>query len=107
VSGVDAFAYSWRGENVWLVPPPKLVLRTVAHCKASKAQGILIIPKWTSAVYWPTICNGCHFISGITMLYEYKNPKNFFVACPFGNNVFSSAAFKGNILILKLDFRRF
>ena len=30
-SGVDAFSYSWCRKR-W-VPPPKLVLKTVEHCK--------------------------------------------------------------------------
>jgi len=104
---VDAFAYSWCRVNVWLVSPPKLVIKAIEHCKVSKAQGIIIIPKWTSAIFWPYIwSNGC-FVQGLKLLYEYKNPKHFFVGCPFGNSVFSGEVFKGNVLIIKLDFRRF
>jgi hypothetical protein len=52
---VDAFSQNWSGENNWLVPPIYAVIRTVKHLVAGKAQGTLIIPKWTSAAYWPLI----------------------------------------------------
>jgi hypothetical protein len=52
---VDAFSQNWSGENNWLVPPIYAVIRTVKHLVACKAKGTLIIPKWTSADYWPLI----------------------------------------------------
>ena len=52
---VDAFSPNWSGENNWLVPPIYAVIRIVKHVVACKAKGTLIIPKWTSAAYWPLI----------------------------------------------------
>ena len=65
----------------------------------------MIIPRWQSAISWPLLHNGHSWEPGITKLMEYQNPKNFFVSAPGGNDVFSPAAFKGNVLILGLDFR--
>jgi hypothetical protein len=102
--GVDAFAYSWANENCWIVPPPKIVHKVLQHMKICKARGVMIIPRWQSAISWPLLHNGQSWEPGVTKLMEYQNPKNFFVSAPGGNDAFSPAAFKGNVLILGLDF---
>ena len=55
VAGINGLAYSWEGETVWLVPPPKLIIQTIGHCRVCKAVGILIIPKLLSASFWPVV----------------------------------------------------
>ena len=54
-AGVDAFAFDWSRDNCWIVPPPSLVCRTIQHLRICKARGVLVIPKWKSAVFWPAI----------------------------------------------------
>jgi hypothetical protein len=102
--GVDAFAYNWEKEFCWLLPPPKLIPRTLKHMKRCKAIGILTIPRWMSAAYWPLIHNGTVWAEGVHLLVEYKNPCNFFKKGPYGNNVFSENRFDSNVLVLKVDF---
>jgi hypothetical protein len=102
--GIDAFAYSWAGEFAWLVPPPTLITKVVSHCKLCKAQGILIAPKWISAPFWPVLKSPAGWRAGITLLYEYSQPKAFFNRGPYGNSVFTEACFSSNVLVLKLDF---
>jgi hypothetical protein len=104
VAGVDAFAFDWGHENLWLVPPPNMVIKTVSHCKLCKATGVLIVPKWTTALFWPFIREADKWAPGITLKYEYKNPKNFFHRGAFGNSVFTEAAFASNVLVLQLNF---
>jgi hypothetical protein len=104
-TGVDAFAYNWKNETCWMVPPPNLIPKILSHCKRCKATGILVIPKWTSAFYWPILHNGTSWIRGITQVLEYKNPKNFFKRGPFGNETFTEKTFKSNVVILKLQFQ--
>jgi hypothetical protein len=106
VLGVDAFAFSWENETCWLVPPPKLIIKPVSHCKLSHAVGVMIIPKWKSALFWPFIATEDGWAQGISLLYEYENPCNFFLRGPFGNSVFTEGKFAGNVLVLKLDFKR-
>ena len=53
--GVDAFTKSWEGENNWLVPPPRLILRVLAKLKDDKSFGTLVIPKWHVSPYWPLL----------------------------------------------------
>ena len=55
--GVDAFAFDWSGENNWIVPPVGLVCKVLNHMFTCKAKGVLIVPKWKSALFWPMIWN--------------------------------------------------
>jgi hypothetical protein len=102
--GVDAFAYSWTNNFCWMVPPPNLTSKVLSHCKRCKSKGLLIIPKWKSAFFWPTLHNGTRWTDGIELLMEYKNPVNFFQRGPFGNDTFTEKRFSGNVIILLVDF---
>ena len=55
--GVDAFQYSWANENNFLVPPVYLVSRVLRHLEYFKAKGVLVVPYWTSATFYPLIIN--------------------------------------------------
>ena len=60
-AGVDAFAQDWTGDFNLLVPPPHLILQTWHYLKLQQEQGVLILPVWRSAAYWPFICpDGVH-----------------------------------------------
>ncbi|CAC5425029.1 unnamed protein product [Mytilus coruscus] len=52
---VDAFSQILTNENNWLVPPSNLVIRSIKHIIACQARGTLVVPKWTSAAFWPLI----------------------------------------------------
>ncbi|CAG2235577.1 unnamed protein product [Mytilus edulis] len=54
-SGVDAFAYDWSKFNNWVVPPVNLITRAINHMQMCKAKGVLVVPKWKSAIFWPRI----------------------------------------------------
>ncbi|VDH92564.1 Hypothetical predicted protein [Mytilus galloprovincialis] len=54
-SGVDAFAYDWSKFNNLVVPPVSLITRAVNHMQMCKAKGVLVVPKWKSAICWPRI----------------------------------------------------
>jgi hypothetical protein len=103
-AGVDCFAFNWGQDILWLVPPVKDISRTVSHCQNCKSKGTLIIPKWESAAFWPMLCPGGVWKSGVSPIYEYKNPVNFFTSCKYGNGVFSEARFSSNVLMLRVDF---
>jgi hypothetical protein len=104
-SGVDAFAYEWAGEHCWMVPPPNLIPKTLKHAKECNAKGVLVIPRWQSAPFWPLVHNGMNWTEGISLLMEYKNPSDFFAKGPFGNDMFTKQAFISNVLILKISFK--
>ncbi|KAK3090119.1 hypothetical protein FSP39_009337 [Pinctada imbricata] len=105
-SGVDAFAQNWDGENCWLVPPPNLICRTVSHLRICKAFGVLIVPRWESALFWPIIWERKYknFRYFVRDWIEFERPKNFYKAGSDKNSIFALDVFPSNVLVLKLDF---
>jgi hypothetical protein len=51
--GVDAFNFDWSQDNNWLVPPFHLISRTIFYLENCKARGILVVPEWKLAAFWP------------------------------------------------------
>jgi len=52
--GVDAFNYTWGGKaRNWLFPPVRLIIPTVLHLEKSKGNGLLLIPQWKNAAFYP------------------------------------------------------
>jgi hypothetical protein len=103
-AGVDAFAYNWQHEVCWLVPPPTIVADTLKHMRNCKTKGVLVVPRWHSAVYWPLLHNGSGWVPGIELVTEYRKPKDFFIRCQFGNDLFTEKPFQGNIVVLFINF---
>ena len=102
--GVDSFAFSWVGENCWIVPPPKLVPKVIKHMKQCHAKGVMVVLKWQSAIFWPILHDGVTWRAGITLLLEFVKPTNFFIKAPGGNDVFNENKFLSNVLVLMVDF---
>ena len=55
--GVDAFAFNWKYDNNWLVPPIYLIQRVINCMLSTKSVGTLIIPEWQSSAFWPVLVN--------------------------------------------------
>jgi hypothetical protein len=53
--GIDAFSHDWSGEVAWVCPPIKLVLKTIRKIRQTKVCGVLFVPDWQTADYWPEI----------------------------------------------------
>ena len=102
-SGVDAFAFDWSNEVVWMVPPPKIIIKTILHCQLCKVKGLMIIPKWTSAPFWPLLYREGRLAAGFTLLTEFQKPRRFFKQGLFANNMFTEQSFGSNVLVIKVD----
>ena len=57
-NGVDAFKQFWGDDNNWLVPPPRLICKTINKLISEKGKGSLVIPLWKSAPFWPMLKKG-------------------------------------------------
>jgi len=55
--GVNALIKDWSKDNNWLVPPIGLISNVIKQVIFQKASGVLIIPKWKSAKFWPLLVN--------------------------------------------------
>jgi hypothetical protein len=52
--GVNAFNYSWGGSaKNWLFPPIRLIIPSVLHLEKGSGSGLLIIPQWKNAAFYP------------------------------------------------------
>ena len=54
---VDALSISWINENNYVVPPVYMVPIILKHMRKSHAFGVLVVPFWPSAAFWPFLVN--------------------------------------------------
>ena len=102
--GVDAFSVDWAGENNWLVPPIYLISRTIFHLEVCGVRGVLVIPKWLSAAFWPTVFPMGGLRPSVRQVVEFSDPS--FVFAPFRdghNTIFCPFRFRSAVLALLLD----
>ena len=102
-SGVDAFAFSWVGEHLWLVPPVYIIHRVIAKLKKDKASGILVLPKWPSASFWPFVCHNGEYINEVVDFLEFSHPTGFFKAGSCKKSVFAKAKFNSSVMVMFLQ----
>ena len=73
--GVDAFRYMWSPtECYWIFPPVNLVGRVIQHLEICKTKGVLVVPQWKNAYFYPLLRN-CKLAGKVklTLAYEGKN----------------------------------
>ena len=99
--GVDAFRYDWRGEFALWVPPIPLIPRALAHAKLCKCRGVIIVPLWTSASFWPHLVG--EYKEYIIDFLQVKG-RNVLTQGKNTNSLFGSNSFQGDMLALNLDF---
>ena len=60
-AGVDAFMEHWGGSNGYYVPPISQISKVIKHMERCNAFGVMVIPYWESAPFWPLLCvsKGC------------------------------------------------
>ena len=102
--GVDAFSADWAGENNWLVPPVYLISRVIFHLEACSARGVLVVPKWPSAVFWPITFPAAGRRASVIQVIEFAHPSFVFApACDSHNTIFCPFRFKSAVLAVYLD----
>ena len=101
---VDAYTQNWQNEVNWPVPPLYLIARTLKYLQLCKAVGIIVVPIWRSAYYWPLVqqifTHQQQYIQGKLTLGDifthYKNR----------NSLFGSSEWNAQTLVLKLDYSK-
>ncbi len=51
----DAFSQKWENEMNLLVPPVREIPKVINHINRGHIRGVLVIPYWTSSVFWPLL----------------------------------------------------
>ena len=54
-AGVDAFAQFWGVGFGFFHPPPISIPKVITKMIEDGARGVLIVPKWESSFWWPTL----------------------------------------------------
>ena len=83
------------------MPPNYAAIRTVKHLITCKAKGTLIIPKWTSAAYWPLIFSKHH--SYVKDVIEFRNTTGIYVKGTHCNSIFGTEPFITPVVDVLLD----
>jgi hypothetical protein len=50
--GVNAFSFTWIGENCWINAPYRLIGRVWRYLMAQHAVATILVPKWESSTWW-------------------------------------------------------
>ena len=104
VSKAWTLLVDWAGENNWLVPPVYLISRTIFHLEVCGARGILVISKWLSAVFWPTVFLMGGLRPSALLVVEFFDPSFVFApARDCHNTIFCPFRFKSAVVALFLD----
>ena len=102
--GENAFTVSWPGKNNYLLPAINLLPRVIEHIKRNSCKGVLVLPYWLSAAYWPlTATSKTNFLRSVTDYKIFDNPSQCF---PLGNNkksLIGLSNFNGPVLALQFS----
>ena len=104
-AGVDAFTESWGKDYGLFVPPIKIIHHVVKKIILDKACGVLVIPCWRSAVFWPFICPNGSFIKEVVDWCDLPIEKKYYVRCRNGKGVFGNVDLHFRMLALKINCR--
>jgi len=100
--GVDAFNYCWAANEVcWLFPPISLICKTVHHLADCHATGLLVVPQWKNAYFYPVLKS----LIGTEMLRRVcQYPGGRFLKQGSDPTSCFGPDFKGNLEVWYLDF---
>ena len=99
-AGVDAFSFDWKNELCLLVPPVCMVGKALNHLRLCQGKGVLVVPAWPSAHYWPMLLDD--FSSDIKDCLRVKG-KNALMHGHNTNSILGSPEFVGDVLALYID----
>jgi len=72
--GVNAFSLNWKNEFNWLCPPTSLIIKTIKHLRTCKARGVLLVPEWQSAYFWPILTSDGKTFNSFVKTYLLLDP---------------------------------
>ena len=88
------------------MPPISVISRVVNKMMVDRARGILVVPQWNSAVFWPLLCPNGHFIPEILDVIHLPSDRRFYVPCQSEKCMFGNVNLKFDMLACYMDFRK-
>ena len=104
-TGMDAFSESWHGKFGLFVPPVSIIYRVIRKLEVDQVQGVLVVPFWKSAVFWPLLCPNGRFISNIVDMIDLPGERSFYVKCKNGRGIFGNTDLHFRMLALMINFK--
>ena len=96
----DTFTASWMRRPVYLCPDAPIVGRAVAKLRREGAFGIIVVPRWEGAAWWPLL-----FHSGIVVeAFDLPHTPAAFEA-RFDGSIVSPGCFHAPLLAARFDAR--
>ena len=78
--------------------------RTIFHLEACGARGVLVVPYWPSAVFWPIVFPSSGHRASIVQCIEFSDPCFVFAPAREGHEtIFCPSGFRSSVLALCLD----
>ena len=104
-SGIDAFTEKWTEKFGIFVPPISMVYRVLQKMELDRAKGVLVVPLWNSAVFWPILCPNGNFIPNVKDWIDLPTKKEFYVSSLTGKGIFGNIDLQFRMLVLSIDFK--
>jgi len=102
---VDAITQDWGVDNNWLVPPVCLVDKVIAHLRACKAAGTLVVPMWKSSYFWTLLCaDGVHWSSVVHDWLVLLQSESLFVRGKAKNRLYGTKSLSFRVVALRVCF---
>ena len=99
--GVDFFFQPLRGENCHVTQPVGGVARVLHYMESQNASGILVVPFWPSAHYWPLLM---HKYDNYLVAHAICAGKEVLTHGGNHNSLLGSHQFAGFIIALRMEF---
>ena len=90
----------------WWCPPVFLIPRILRHAQNCLCRGILIVPHWPSAPFWPIICpTGNSFAPYVQDWCDLPLSEHLFLNGRVSSGFFCGTMPTSRVLAILLDFR--
>ena len=100
---IDCFTQDWHHDENWLCPPIYMIVRAIKYLQLCQANGIIVVPEWNSAYFWPFVSNiltneKIHIRGILTLGDIFTHYRN-------RNSLFGSSEWRGNTLVISLSYK--
>ncbi|XP_068204679.1 uncharacterized protein [Palaemon carinicauda] len=103
-NGIDAFSEHWGGKFGLFVPPITVITQVIKKMAFDKAVGVLVVPCWKSALFWPFLCPTGSFIPEVVDWFDLPINRENYVSSRSGKGMFGNIDLNFRMLALKVDF---
>ena len=99
---VDAFTQDWSFDNNLLVPPTKLLIRTLHYIETSKVKGVLIAPYWPASPFWSKLQVNDKFVHFIQDWLFFSKTNDILKHGNFKESLLGSENYRGGLIAFKI-----